>query len=118
MEVVACFALTSAVLPTVLSAVVAAVVTAAGIDQLVDFGVALVFGRGHHWHRQLPLGSVTCLHDLADAQTAVLSGNVRLLTISGRLNRCKRRWRLVGKGEVVQGWELHTVVEELRAEAR
>lgn len=66
-EVVTCFALTSAVLSTVLSAVIAAVVTAAGVDQLVDFGVALVFGRGHHWHRQLPLGSVTCLHDLADA---------------------------------------------------
>lgn len=44
--------------------------------------------------------------------------NVRLLTVSGRLNRGKGGRRLVLEGEVVECGELHTVMEVLRTKPR
>lgn len=82
MEVVAGFTSAGAVLSTVLPAVVATVVAASGVDQFVDLGAAFVFGRGHHRNREFSLRAVASFHDLTDPQAAVLSWNVRLLTIS------------------------------------
>lgn len=81
-EVVTSFASAGAVLSTVLSAVLSAVLAATRIDQLVDLGGAFVFRRRHHRDRQFPLGAVACLHDFTNTQTAMLGGDVRLLTIS------------------------------------
>ena len=81
-EVVTGFTSAGAVLSTVLTAVLSAVLAATRIDQLVDLGGAFVFGRRDHRDRQFPLGAITCLHDFTNAQTAMLGGDVRLLTIS------------------------------------
>jgi hypothetical protein len=48
----------------------------------------------------------------------VVRRNVRLLTVSGRLNRGKGGRRLVLEGEVVERGELHTVMEVLRTKPR
>lgn len=82
MEVVTSFASAGAVLSAVLTAVLSAVLAAARIDQLVDLGRAFVLGRRNHRDRQFSLGAVACLHNFTNAQTAMLGGDVRLLTIS------------------------------------
>lgn len=74
LQIIASFTLTSAALTTALPT--------ARIDELVDFGVTVVFRRRDHGNRQFPLCAITRFHDLADAQAAVMSGDVRLLTIS------------------------------------
>jgi hypothetical protein len=81
-EVVTSFTCASAVLSTVLTAVLSAVLAATRVDQLVYFGGAFVLGRRNHRDREFPLGAIACLHDFTDAQTAMLGGDVRLLTIS------------------------------------
>lgn len=86
---------------------------AARVDELIDLGVARLFRSRNHGHGQFALGAVASLHDFANPQTAVLSWDVRLLTVSRRLDGGEgRRW-LVMEGKVVQGGKLHTVVEVL-----
>lgn len=81
-EIVASFACASAVLSTVLSAVLSAVLAATRVDQLIYLGGAFVLRRRNHRDREFPLGAVACLHNFTNAQTAMLGGDVRLLTIS------------------------------------
>jgi polysaccharide pyruvyl transferase WcaK-like protein len=81
-EVVTSFASASAVLSAVLTAVLSAVLAATRVDQLVYLGGAFVLRCRDHRDRKFPLGAVARLHDFTNAQTAMLGGDVRLLTIS------------------------------------
>lgn len=87
------------------------------VDELVDLRVAVVLGW-NHGYGQFALRAIALLHDLADAQTTVLSRDVRLLAICCGLDRCECRWWLMLKRQVVKSGELHAVVEVLRAKAR
>ena len=85
----------------------------ASVEEIVD-----LHGVGNHGNGKFSLGAVFSLHDLTDAQAAVMGRNVRLLTVSGRLNRGKGWRRLVLKGEMMKCGELHTIVKVLRTKPR
>lgn len=69
-------------------------VTTFRVYELINFSVAVILLR-HQRERKLSLRAVTSLHNFADAETAVLSWNVRLLAISRWFHRGKCWRRLV-----------------------
>ena len=73
LEIVASLADSRAVLTTAKVAV--------WVHQLVDLRVAIVL-RWYHGDRKFPLCAISSLHNLADSESAVMSWNVGLLTIS------------------------------------
>jgi len=95
----------------------ATVQAAVGVSQFLDL-IARVLWTGNHGNGEFPLRAVASLHDLADAQTAMLGWDVRVGAVGRRLHRGQSRRRLVSERKVVQCWKLHAVVEELRSQSR
>ena len=65
-----------------------------GVHQIVDPSVPAVL-RGNHRDGKFPLRAIASFHDLADAQSTMLSRDVRLMAICRGLDRCKSWRRLI-----------------------